>query len=205
VARFLLIRHGETDFAGTRIAGRMPGVHLNANGRRQAQELAERLQSLGVEAVYSGPLERVQETAAPLCQQLGLACQIAVEFDEIEFGDWTNCTLDQLSTNPHWQRFNSARSTTAPPGGEWMLEVQARAIRRLEQLRQEHQCVAVVTHADVIRAIVTHSLGMPLDLFLRIEIYPASISVLELNDWGPQLRLLNGARSDCYNSAEKSR
>jgi probable phosphoglycerate mutase len=191
VSTFLLIRHGETDFVGKRLAGRMPGVHLNTAGRAQVARLAEALTSSGIEAVYSGPLERAQESAAPLCERLGLACQIADEFNEIDFGDWTNCTFAELESQPLWQRFNSDRGKTAPPNGELMLEVQARALRKLEELRSVHQTVAIVSHCDVIRSVVVHALGMPIDLLLRVDIDPASVSVIELNDWGSRVRLIN--------------
>src|SRR5205085_10507784 len=112
---FYLIRHGATDLMTTRIAGRMPGVHLNELGRAQAARLPGRLQQCGIEAVYSGPLERVRETAEPLCQHLGLILEVADEFDEIDFGDWTNRTFEELASDPLWERFNTVRSNTAPP------------------------------------------------------------------------------------------
>lgn len=186
---FLLIRHAAHDLLGKRIAGRMPGVGLNPAGRAQAEQVVERVAAMGVEAVYSGPLERVRESAEPICQRLGLPLQIAEEFNEVDFGDWTNASFEELDGQPGWERFNSFRSQTAPPHGELMLEVQTRVVRKLHRLCGEHRCVAVVSHGDVIRAALAHFLGIPLDLFQRLEISPASISVVELD--GSSVRVLS--------------
>jgi broad specificity phosphatase PhoE len=191
MSTFFLVRHGATDMMRDRIAGRMPGVHLNATGRAEAEWIAQRLATAGIEAVYSGPLARAQETARPLCERLGVPLEIAAAFDEIDFGAWTNCTFVELDAQPHWQRFNAFRSTTAPPGGELMLAAQARAVQYLDQLRLRHRAAAIVSHGDVIRALVAHFLGLHLDFFQRIEISPGSITILELEDWGARLRLVN--------------
>jgi broad specificity phosphatase PhoE len=189
---FYLIRHGLTDAVHERISGRTPGVHLNVAGQAQAEEIAERLSALGIAAVYSGPLERVREMAAPLCQRFGLRLEVTAAFDEVNFGMWTDRTFEELRGDPNWERFNSFRSSVAPPGGELMLEVQARTVAKLEELRSRHDVVAIVSHGDVIRGIVAHFLGLPLDFIHRLQIDPASITILELEDWGPKLRLING-------------
>ena len=198
MSTFYLIRHGLTDAVHERISGRTPGVHLNAAGQAQAEELAKRLSGLGIAAVFSGPLERVREMAAPLCQQLGLQLETTAAFDEVDFGEWTNRTFEELRGEPHWHRFNSFRSSVAPPGGELMLEVQARAVAKLEELRSRHDVVAIVSHGDVIRGIVAHFLGLPLDFIHRLQIDPASITILQLEDWGPKLRLINGVSDEEY-------
>ncbi len=193
---FLLIRHGETDELGKALSGRRPGVSINAAGRRQAQQLAERLAGEGITAVYSGPLQRVRETATPLAERLGLEVRTAAELDEIDLGEWSGQSFDALSGRDDWHRFNTVRSCTRAPGGELMLEVQARAVAFLQRLRGErpHETLALVTHSDVIKAVLTYFLGIPLDLAQRLEISPASVSVLALEEWG--------ARVLCVNSVE---
>jgi probable phosphoglycerate mutase len=188
---FFLIRHGATDVMTNRIAGRMPGVHLNEVGRAQAAELRDRLQDCGIEAVYSGPLERVRETAEPLCQQLGLTLQVANEFDEIDFGDWTNRTFEELASDPLWQRFNTVRSGTAPPNGELMLEAQSRALRKMNELYGQFRAVAIVSHGDVLRALLMHFLGVHLDLIFRIQVSPCGLSIVEWGAAGPRVLCLN--------------
>jgi probable phosphoglycerate mutase len=188
---FLFIRHGAHDLLGKRIAGRQAGVHLNRLGEEQAERLAERLSLLPIDAIYSGPLERVRETAEPICRQFNLPLQIAEEFTEVNFGDWTNSTFDELSAAPLWPHFNSFRSSTRPPNGELMLEIQARVLRKLAELRAQHQFVAIVSHGDVIRATLAHFLGVHLDSFQRIEIDPAASSLVEVGDDFVKVRLLN--------------
>lgn len=190
---FLLIRHALNDTVGRLIAGRAPGVRLNADGRAQAESLAERLAGLPLTAVYSSPLERARKTAEPLARRHGLEVRISEAFNELDFGGWTGRSLFELEADEHWRRFNSFRSSTRPPGGETMLEAQARMIAGLERLRADSgdAKVAVVGHGDPIRAAVMHYAGIPLDLFLRVEISPASVSVLELSDYGPRILSLN--------------
>src|SRR6059036_1326091 len=106
------------------ITGWLPGVHLNPSGVRQAGRLSERLAGAGIVAIYSSPLERAVETAQPLAGKLGLSVVQRRALGEIHFGDWTGRTLDQLDGDAEWRRFNSFRSSTQPPGGELMPEVQ---------------------------------------------------------------------------------
>jgi probable phosphoglycerate mutase len=196
LSTFLLIRHGETDAVGKRLSGRTPGVHLNGTGRAQAEVIAKAIGRLAVDAVYGSPLERAAETAAALCETSHVGYTAAAEFTEMDFGAWTNCTFDELEAQPLWESFNSHRSETVPPNGESMRDVQTRAAQKLEELRRQQQTVAVVTHCDVIRAVLAHYLGMPLDMLLRFDCDPASVSVLDLNDWQSRVRLINGSAED---------
>jgi len=190
---FLLIRHGINDLVDRAIAGWMPGVHLNPEGRAQAERLAERLGETRIAAIYSSPLERACETAEPIARRRGLPVQICQAVGEIQFGDLTGHSLEHLADLPGWRRFNSFRSGTRPPDGELMLEVQARTVTELERLRERHpeETVVVVSHGDVIKAAVAHYAGIPLDLFQRIEISPASVSILTLDESGPRLLRIN--------------
>jgi broad specificity phosphatase PhoE len=191
MTKFLFIRHGAHDLLFNRIAGRQAGVHLNELGRQQAEQLAERLPALRINAIYSGPLERARETAEPMCRRLNLPLQIAEEFTEIDPGEWVNRTFEELAEISGWSDFNVFRSCTAAPGGESMLEVQVRVLRKLHELRKQHQFVAIFSHGDVIRAILALVLGMSLDLFLRIEVDPASLSLIELSENCARVRFLN--------------
>lgn len=190
---FILIRHGMTDLVGHTIAGRTSGVRLNAAGREQAEQLAARLARLPIKHVYSSPLERARETAAPLARLFGCEVSVSEAFDELDFGAWTNRTLAELEGLPEWKAFNTRRSTTAPPSGESMLSVQARTVAELERLRLLHPeaHVAVVSHADVIRALLAHLLGAPLDLLLRLHVDPATFSIVEAYGDGYAVRCVN--------------
>jgi probable phosphomutase (TIGR03848 family) len=193
MTRFLLIRHATNHTVGKRFAGRMQGVHLNDEGKAQAQHLAERLSSLPIAAVYSSPLERAVETAEPLAGVLNQQTITSDDFLELELGEWTNTAFEDLAGEPQFRLFNSFRSCTRIPGGELMLEAQARIITGLGKLVARHpgQTVAVVSHADLIKAAVAYYAGIHLDLFQRIEISPASVSVVELYEDTARILLLN--------------
>lgn len=178
----LLIRHGLCDPVGRWIAGRQPGVRLNAAGRRQVGELAGALAHLPIAAIYSSPLERARETAGVLAERLGLAVGISPGLEELDYGAWTGRTLESLADDPHWRRFNTARGATRIPGGETMEEVVARAAGALRDVVAAHpaELVAAVTHGDVVRGLVAHWSGMPLDRMLRLEVAPGSVSAVRL-------------------------
>lgn len=190
---FLLIRHGECELTGKVLYGRMPHVHLNGAGRAQVERLASYLAGTRIDAICSSPLERALETAEPLARRLGIEIETSEVLSEIDCGHWTGCEIPSLAGVGEWQRFNSYRSGTRAPGGELMLESQLRIIRELERLGREHtdRTVAVVSHGDVIRAAILYFLGSPLDFFLRLEITPASVSVVRLDEYGPVVLRVN--------------
>jgi broad specificity phosphatase PhoE len=191
---FYLIRHATNPYLDQRkIAGSLPGVHLNAEGRKQAQHLAERLASEPIRAIYTSPLERAYETAEPIAAKFGLSLQASEGLGEIRFGDWTDQPIAKLDTIPQWQRWNSFRSGTQMPGGEAMIEAQARIVREMLRLRDAHphEAIALVTHGDPIKAAVAYFIGAPLDLFLRIDVDPASVSIIGLDDSTARIIRLN--------------
>ena len=186
-----LIRHAETDAVGKWIAGWTPGVHLNPVGVTQARALAERWNRETPQAIYSSPLERALETARPLASRLGLEITPREALGEIRFGQWTGRTFTELDTDPRWQFFNSVRGAQRIPGGESMLDVQARIVSEMAGLaeRRPGGTIAAFSHGDVIRAAVAYYLGIPLDFLLRFEIAPASVTTLRLS---PETAVLTG-------------
>jgi probable phosphomutase (TIGR03848 family) len=190
---FVLIRHGLTDVVGKRIVGRLPGIHLNETGKHQAQTLAVRISVLPIAELYSSPLERTRETAQLIAERLKVPVQTEEEVIEVDFGEWTGKTFEELHAIPEWRYFNRVRSTTRPPRGESMLDVAHRAVGVLERLRRAHRdkWIGIVSHGDWIRGAVAQYCGIPLDLFQRIEVHPASITLLQIEDWGSRLLLLN--------------
>jgi broad specificity phosphatase PhoE len=191
---FAFIRHAAHGLVGNTIVGRAPGVALSADGVAEAEQLAARLTASRVEIVYSSPLERARRTAEEIAGRLGLEVQIADELNELDFGHWTNRKLTDLDALEEWRRFNRFRSGSRIPNGEAMIEVQCRVLRLIERLCTLHptQMVALVSHADVTKAALAYYLGVPLDLFHRIEISPASVSIVRIGPYGPQVLLVNG-------------
>lgn len=196
---FLLIRHGFTDVIGHTIVGWSPGVHLNERGRAQAHQLAEELAESPIDAMYVSPLERARETAEPIAARLGLTPKILESIGEVRTGEWTGMSLDELNSDQRWRNWNMYRSGSRAPGGETMLDVQVRFVDEMNRLRALHpdQTIALVSHADPIRAALVHFLGMSLDLCLRIEISPASVSIVRLEDWGVHVVAM-GLRADGF-------
>ncbi len=188
-----LIRHATNPLVGKTIPGWMPGVHLNAAGRAEAERLAGSLRGQGIARVFSSPLERALETAEPVAKMAGVSVEIRERLGEMRPGEFTGRTLADLDQDPRWRKFNEFRGMTRAPGGELMLETQARMVAELLCLREQYpnESVAAISHADPIRAALAYFLGMPLDLYYRLEISPASASVLKLEEWGPQVLAVN--------------
>ncbi len=189
MAVFLLIRHGSHDLIGRSITGRRAGVHLNAEGLRQAEALAERLAPLSPAALYCSPMERTRETAEPLARVAGLEVQVREGLNEVDFGHWSGLSMEELAKLPRWGVFNRFRSGTRIPGGEMMAEVQGRMVAEVEKMHADHPrgVVVVVSHGDPIKTVLAHYLGFPLDHLKRLEIALASVSALELKGEGARL------------------
>ncbi|MFF0991317.1 MSMEG_4193 family putative phosphomutase [Kocuria nitroreducens] len=176
----LLVRHGETPTTGKVLPGRAPGLHLSDRGRAQADRVAERLAGVRVDAVYTSPLERTRETAAPTEARTGREAVVEPGLLECDFGEWTGEELSRLSRLKAWSTVQRAPSTFRFPGGESFPEMQARTVGAVDRVRAAHQGGVVVcfSHADPIKAALAHALGTHLDLFQRIVVSPCSISAI---------------------------
>lgn len=198
---FFLARHAAFDGVGHRLAGRSPGVHLSAEGREQAERLARRLADVPFDAIYASPLERAQETASAIARGRAMDVRTDDALTELDFGEWTGRDVADLDADERWRWFNRFRSGTRVPGGELMLEAQARAIDALHRLKARHVpgTVLVVSHSDVIRGVVAHYAGIAVDMCSRVEVELASVSVVEVEDWGARIVRLNdtGAWPTC--------
>jgi probable phosphoglycerate mutase len=195
MTEFLLIRHAVNDFVKThKLAGWTPGVHLNDDGKAQAVALGLRLAKTHIDAVYASPLERTVETAqAVLEHHPELTLQHLEDIGEVRYGDWTGQEIRKLAQRKMWRVIQINPSRASFPNGEAMRDVQLRAINALEKLAAKHprERVAVVSHSDVIKMILAHYLGMHLDLFQRIEVSPASLSIIVLNTGRPTIVQIN--------------
>jgi len=194
VTTIALVRHGQTATTGTVLPGRAKGLHLADAGVEQAGRAAERLAELPhVDAVYSSPLERARETAAPIATALGTKTKIERGLLECDFGEWTGQELKQLVKTPEWPVIQRAPSTFRFPGGESFAEMQHRIVTTLDRLRAAHPggMVVAVSHADPIKAAIAHAMGTHLDLFQRIVISTCAISVVSWSDGGPVVLAVN--------------
>ena len=180
---FYLVRHGDTG-VHNKITGRTPGVHLNDRGHEQARIMAERFSNIPIVALYSSPMDRTKDTAQHIVRRLNLPVEAVEAVSEVDFGDWTGMTFDDLDKDPRWHRFNSFRSGTRIPGGESMIEVQQRFVGWMDTVRRRHiaERIVVVSHGDPIKAAVTYYTGLHLDMFDRFDISLTSVSVITLDD-----------------------
>jgi broad specificity phosphatase PhoE len=190
---FFLVRHAAHELVDRVLCGRRPGVRLGEEGSAQAQSVAERLARENIAAIHTSPLERARETAAPIAERLRLSPEVHEGINEIDLGDWSGRSFEQLAEDPRWPSWNNARAVSRPPGGESMLEVQARAVGHLERTRAAHpdEAVVLVSHADVIKAALLYYLGMPIDGYRLFDIAPASVSTLVVGDWGAKVLSMN--------------
>lgn len=191
----LLIRHGENDFLKKgRLPGRLPGIHLNQRGRQQAEALAEALKSLPIKAIYSSPLERALETAAPLARLKRLEVQCVPALADTDVGRWQGRSWKVLGRTKIWKVVQAAPSRFRFPEGESFVEAQTRLATALERIAAAHsrdKAVAVVFHADPIKLAVAHFLGLPLDHFQRLTVDAGSVTVLHISATGARLAALN--------------
>lgn len=181
---FFLLRHGITDHVGEILSGRAPGISLNAEGRSQAQRLAVQLATEPLRHVYTSPLARTRETAEFVASLHGLPLVEAEEIIEADFGEWTLRSFEDLSHDPAWRSFNEHRAITRPPGGESFEDLAQRVWPWVEHKANEHadDTIAVVTHADVIKAALLRALQRPLQHIGQLVVDPGSRSALF---WSP--------------------
>lgn len=190
----LLVRHGQTPTTGKHLPGRTPGLHLSEEGQRQAELAAKRIAELPhVDAVYSSPLERARETAAPIAAARGLKVQIDKGLLECDFGQWTGGELKELMKKPEWTTVQRYPSGFRFPDGESFGEMQARMGACLDRLRSRHPggVLVAVSHADTIKAAVTQAMGAHLDLFQRTAISTCSITAIAYGTNGPMVLTVN--------------
>jgi probable phosphoglycerate mutase len=191
----LLIRHAENDYVKTgRLAGWTPGVHLNEHGKLQAEALGQRLADVPIKQLYSSPLERTVETAQAIQQHHPhLTIQHNTEIGEVRYGDWEGKSIASLRTRKMWQVVQEYPSRAVFPNGETMRGVQVRAVNEIERLVTKHprEMVAIVSHADLIKMVLAHYLGMHLDVFQRIVVSPASVSMMQLGHSRPFIAVMN--------------
>jgi probable phosphoglycerate mutase len=190
----LLVRHGTTPTTGKVLPGRARGLRLADSGKKQAERAAERIAELGkIAALYSSPLERARETAAPISRALRAPVRIDRGLLECDFGAWTGQSLRRLMKKPEWTTVQRSPSVFRFPDGESFVEMQTRMVGALDVIRRRHpgQTVVCVSHADPIKAVVAHAMGTPLDLFQRIVISTCSVSAILYTDTAPIVLTVN--------------
>jgi probable phosphoglycerate mutase len=195
--RLVLVRHAVTAQTGPMLSGRTPGIDLSDQGREQATRLGERLAKLPIAVVYASPIERTTQTATAVAEHHGLEVQPLTGVLEADYGEWTGGKLVDLAKTDLWKVVQRAPSRARFPGGESLAEMQTRMVVALEEVVARHrgELVVVVSHADPIKAAIAHYTGVHLDLFQRIVVSPASVTVFELGEHGAAMLKCNDTGS----------
>ena len=200
----LLIRHGRSsaNTAGI-LAGWTPGVHLDEVGQRQAATLASRLREIRLTRIVASPLERTIETAEYIAEDQKRVLDIDTDarIGECHYGDWTGQSLTKLVKKPLWPTIQAHPSAVTFPGddGEAMVQMQARAVdavRDWNRSLRRNAVYAMISHGDVIKAILADALGMHLDQFQRIQVDPCSLSVIRYSQLRPFVLRMNDSGAD---------
>lgn len=187
------VRHVPHEHQDRVHVGRMDGVKLRADSVDRLARISRRFAPERLDAVYASPVSRAQLTAHAIAEPLGLEVRTDPRLTEIDTGDWTGRTVAEVDAEPATHAWNTVRSLNRIPGGESMLEVQARMVRALEAITAAHpdQRVAVVSHGDPTKSVLLYLLGMPLDAHARIDVDTGSVSVASVGDWGAKVHVLN--------------
>jgi probable phosphomutase (TIGR03848 family) len=206
MATVILVRHGRTTANATGLlAGRTPGVQLDHIGHEQATLAGSRLAAVPLVGVMSSPLERCRQTAQRILdQQTGSpAAPIDDGITECDYGDWQGRTLAELAAEPLWPVVQNQPSAVTFPNGESMAAMQARAVAAIRRqdaaFEAEHGAGAVwvaVSHGDIIKSVLADALGMHLDLFQRINVGPASLSIVRYGSARPTVHSTNTDAGD---------
>jgi probable phosphomutase (TIGR03848 family) len=181
-----LIRHGLTAQTGKTLYGRTSGIPLDRRGRMQAELLAERLAPVRLTAIYSSPLERCVQTVEPLAATRRLRVVPRPALIEMDAGEWTGKPLTRLRRSKRWEEVQRSPSTFRFPGGESFAEALQRVSADVEAIARRHRRgrVAIATHGDIVRILLAHLEGAPLDRFQRTVVDPASVSVVHMDGHG---------------------
>lgn len=204
MSRIFLLRHAHSvaNDAGI-LAGQLPGISLSAKGREQSLGLVERIGAVNFASVRVSPMQRCQETIDPwLLSKFGSGIDDYLLDDQIiemDYGKWSGKKLSKLSKEKLWKEIQKNPSKVTFPDGEKFTSMQKRAIRSLDTVSQEKKSSnhLLVSHGDVIKAMIAHLLKMKLDNFQSLIVDPASITVIDFDGESARLIAYNDTSSTC--------
>jgi alpha-ribazole phosphatase len=194
VSRLILIRHCEPEEgARGRIYGTLD-IGLSADGRLQAVELVDRLDGVEIDAIWTSPRRRARETAEPLAAVRALRLSEDEDLRELHFGELEGRTFEEIAeSEPELYRAWMETPTEVRfPGGERYPDLKARSLRVLERVAATSDSAVVVTHGGVVRAALAEWLQIPDESVFRLDQRYGGITVVELIDGFPLVKLVNG-------------
>lgn len=176
-----LIRHGVTNWHEQRKVLGQRDMPLSDKGVGQAEAAARALDGVTISDVVSSPLQRSMQTA----EIIGSRAKIDVARDprltDFRVGKWSGMTYDEIATSPEYLRFLDNPLSEQIPGGENLADIRDRAVGAIEQALEYSptgDAIAIVTHAGIIRVLLSHYLGSNPANYHRIRVSPGSISIL---------------------------
>jgi probable phosphoglycerate mutase len=209
----VLVRHGVTDHTlGKLFSGGLSSSNppLNDEGRDQARATGEWLAPLSgtFDALISSPVRRTRETAEILAQFFDLEIDEEPGVAEMEFGSWDGMSFTEVHAKfPDEIASWLGDLESAPHGGESFRAVEKRVLEGRDRMVSTYagQTVVVVSHVTPIKTLVADALGAPLDAVYRMELAPASVTVISYFNGGPDgdlpmanLRLYNGRPTEVF-------
>ena len=191
--QIILVRHANCAKMADVLLGRTVDGPLDERGEGQARVVAKRLLAFPLLIVESSPRRRARHTAGIIAALRDTTVRIVPQMDEVDFGSWAGQTFEALAADPQWQRWNKYPGVSRTPAGDTVRDVQARALAHFRKLEQTfvEETIAIVTHAEVIRSVVSLALQAPIDEYARIEIGPASLTTLTIEEGQLQLESVN--------------
>ncbi len=195
-ARLLLVRHGRHDWLIppiNRLAGRLPGVHLNAGGRAEAEGLAHRLAGTPPDRILSSPLERTLETATIIADRVRRLVITEERLIETEMGPWEGLPVSEaIRRYPDaWRTWRTAPTQLALSGMEGVGPIADRMLTVASEQLAAGGAALLVSHQDPLLALICRLLELPLDVMRRMEVLPGSLTVFEVAYGRPVLMTLN--------------
>lgn len=200
MSRIVLLRHAHSSANAKGIlSGRNEGVALSAKGAVQAQELIERLDKVAFTSIRISPMQRCQETINPWLNQQRPSLQKKAIIDpqlvEVDFGSWTGRKISELAKKREWKIVQNSPEKMAFPEGETLKQVQKRAMQTIALSAKGAKPTLIVTHADVIKAILSGLLSSGLKDFQKFAVNPASLTVIDYDEKGSRIITVNNSRS----------
>ncbi len=186
------MRHGQTDWNRERRIMGHTDIGLNDTGREQCRRAASTLTGAGLTRILSSPLSRARESADIVASAVGVPIEHLEGLSEVMFGEWTGRTQEEIAEDPHAATRAADPADCPAPGGETMREVQRRGLESLEAVRSG-ETVLVVSHADILRSLLSHFLGMELAEYRRIQIDNGALAGVTITKRRSRVHYLNVA------------
>lgn len=202
MARLVFIRHAHStaNDAGI-LSGQLPGISLSKKGKKQAEELVERLGASNFDSIRVSPMQRCEETISPWINSKYSRGMKSYTIDEslieMDYGLWSGRKLSSLSREKMWKEIQEKPSTVQFPQGERMRSMQKRALTSVSSALSESKngTHLFVSHGDVLKAVVASLLKMKLDDFQSLVIDPASVTVIDFDGSKSRLLAFNDSHS----------